>query len=61
MEKDATLNLVRSGLKVAGSIAVGAGYMSDSDAATVAGGIVALVGVVWSLIVTRRQAAAKTA
>jgi len=61
MDKDTLLNLLRSLLKVAGSAAVAGGYMGDSDATAIVGGIVAIVGVVWSLVVHKKTAAALAA
>lgn len=56
MDKKALLGLlIRHGLTIAGGIATGSGYLSESEVQTGTGAIVALVGVILSVLEKRKR------
>lgn len=56
MDKKALIGLViRHGLTIAGGIATGSGYLSESEVQTGTGAIVALVGVILSVLEKRKR------
>lgn len=61
MDKDTALNLLRSFLKLAGASLAAQGFLTGTDADAIVGGIVAVVGVVWSLVAHKQKAAALAA
>ncbi len=56
MDKKALIGLlIRHGLTIAGGIATGSGYLSESEVQTGTGAIVALVGVLLSIFEKRKR------
>ncbi len=51
--KTSLAGVLRHALTTAGGAAVAGGYMSQSDLTAVVGGVIALAGVVWSLVEKR--------
>lgn len=57
MSLEAILGIVRHILTAAGGILVTNGYLSASDSQTIVGGLVAIIGVVWSVLSKRNVTA----
>jgi len=58
MNQDAILNIIRSVLKVGGGMIVADGLATSDQWIAISGGIVALIGAVWSYWVSKKQTAA---
>lgn len=56
MNKDVILGLVRHALTIAGGAAVANGTVSGTEYEQAIGGIVALIGVIWSVVAKRNAA-----
>lgn len=56
MLKDSILGVVRHGLTTAGGALVADGLMSASEMQAIVGGVVTLVGVLWSIAEKRLRA-----
>lgn len=54
--KEAIFGIIRHILTTAGGVAVSAGFVTESEAQTLVGAIVIVVGFVWSLIDKRKRA-----
>lgn len=52
--KDLIMNLVRSGLKVAGTALAAKGIGDAASLELISGGIVASIGVIWSFVITKK-------
>jgi len=48
--KEAAMGIVRHGLTTLGGILSASGYISDADATTAVGAVMALAGVGWSVV-----------
>ncbi len=57
MDMDQVLNIVRSVLKVGGGMVVADGLATSDQWVSISGGLVALIGTVWSYLVSRKQTA----
>jgi hypothetical protein len=56
MDKKAFIGLlIRHGLTIAGGIATGSGYLSESELQTGTGAVVALVGILMSVFEKRKR------
>ena len=50
MLKDQLLGLIRHAVTIAGGWIANQGYANDSEADAIAGGVMAVIGVLWSLL-----------
>lgn len=57
MNLDQGLGIVRHVLTTVAGMAVAKGYADDSTATAIVGGLVALVGVVWSFVAKKKSKA----
>lgn len=57
MNQDSVLNIIRSVLKVGGGMVVADGLATSDQWVAISGGLVALIGAVWSYWVSRKQTA----
>ncbi len=57
MNQEQVLGIVRHVLTTVAGMAVAKGYADDSTATAIVGGVVALVGVVWSFLAKKKAKA----
>jgi hypothetical protein len=56
MNKETILGIVRHILTTAGGVLVTKGVTDDSNAQAIVGGIIAAIGVIWSIVQKKRAA-----
>ena len=56
MSKDVILGVIRHFLTIAGGVLVTKGNLDVTDADTLVGSVIAIVGVVWSIVSKKKEA-----
>ena len=55
MLKDSLLGIVRHAMTIAGGYLAGAGHLSPTEVETLIGAVVAIAGIIWSILQKRQK------